>query len=257
MYRFVNDVLLNPLVILWIVSVMGLVRLWWVSSCTAKRPWGMTLLFTCLSVCSTPAAAWWARGSLEWRNAAPVIEVTADRTILVLGGYLRPPNRQRREAQLGWDTLNRCRHVLQLRETLPGTRLIVVSGGKVDGTLPGPTLAEAMREFFRLYGVPEEQIVLEAKSTNTYENALESARLLQQRGIQKVTLVTDALHLERARRCLEKQGLVVELAGCEYQAEEFPWEWTAFVPQPAGAGDVQRVVHEWVGILWYTWKGWL
>ena len=65
-------------------------------------------------------------------------------------------------------------------------RLILVSGGRVDPSTPGPTLAKVMHDFLLGQGVKEEDLLVEERSTTTYENAVLSDEMLSQRGVDKI-----------------------------------------------------------------------
>jgi uncharacterized SAM-binding protein YcdF (DUF218 family) len=58
--------------------------------------------------------------------------------------------------------------------------------------------AQDMAEFLKGIGCPEKALVLEGRSRNTYENAVESAAWLREHGKKKVLLVTSAFHMRRA-----------------------------------------------------------
>ena len=74
-------------------------------------------------------------------------------------------------------------------------RLIVVSGGKVDAGVPGPTLAQAMRDLLVGQGIKENDLLVEDQSRTTYENALLTAKILSRRGIRQIVLVTSAVDM--------------------------------------------------------------
>ena len=120
---------------------------------------------------------------------------------------------------------------------------------------PGPTCAEAMRDFLVDQGVAESDLLIEDQSRTTYENAVNTAKLLKARGIERVILVTDAVHMRRAHACFVAQGVDVLPSGCDYQATRFDWSVFTFIPRPGAARDVQRVAHEWIGIVWYRMHG--
>jgi len=132
---------------------------------------------------------------------------------------------------------------------------VLVSGGKVDPTTPGPTLAELMRDLLLELGVAEDDLILEDRSRNTYENALQSASLLREREIETVQLVADAVDLVRAELCFRKQGLKVVPSGCNYRATAWRWRLFGFLPSPGAAKCIERVTHEWLGIAWYRLRG--
>lgn len=66
--------------------------------------------------------------------------------------------------------------------------------------------------------IPSDNILIEYKSTNTYENALLSKRFLNQKGIQsnKLLLITSALHMRRAKKCFDKVDLKVTPISVDY-----------------------------------------
>ena len=78
--------------------------------------------------------------------------------------------------------------------------VIAVTGGQGNGeTIPEGV---AMARYLVEKGVPEEQVVVEQKSTSTEENLLFARQLLEQRGIgaeEPMAVVTNAFHCYRAR----------------------------------------------------------
>jgi uncharacterized SAM-binding protein YcdF (DUF218 family) len=91
----------------------------------------------------------------------------------------------------------------------------------------------------------------------THENAVESARLLRERGIRKVLLITDATHLWRAERCFLAQGIEVVPCGAYYRTIDFEWSEWKFLPNARAARNTSRVLHEWLGLIWYRLRGWI
>lgn len=78
--------------------------------------------------------------------------------------------------------------------------VIVVSGGQ-GGDEPS-TEAAAMAEYLTAHGVSEESLLLEERSTNTWENLCYSLELLTEQGYDVdsgVILVSNGFHLARAR----------------------------------------------------------
>ncbi len=67
-------------------------------------------------------------------------------------------------------------------------------------------IAETMAEFLIDHGISPADVIVEGHSTDTHENAVEVARILQQRGIRRVVVVSAAKHLPRAERCFRSQG---------------------------------------------------
>lgn len=84
----------------------------------------------------------------------------------------------------------------------PDTK-VIVSGGK-GGNEP---IAEAdgMREYLMRAGIGEERILVEDASSNTFENLVFSAGLLD-KGKDRVVIVTNNFHMFRALGIAKKQG---------------------------------------------------
>ncbi|HEV8031914.1 MAG TPA: YdcF family protein [Stellaceae bacterium] len=83
--------------------------------------------------------------------------------------------------------------------------LLVLSGGG-----SGPIAeADAMRDLALAAGVPEAALLSERASRNTVENAFHTARLLRERGMTRVILVSDRSHLPRAALLFRRAGLDV------------------------------------------------
>ena len=93
--------------------------------------------------------------------------------------------------------VRRLEKALEYHEENPDA-VIVVTGGQG----PGETIPEgvAMARWLAERGVPEEQIIVEDKSTSTEENLLFARRLLEERGIaasEPIVVVTNAFHCYR------------------------------------------------------------
>lgn len=84
--------------------------------------------------------------------------------------------------------------------------LIVVSGGV--GEHP-PSEASIMADILVEAGVPEWNILREAASLSTRHSAHHVAVLARERGILRITLVTDPLHCVRAASAFRAEGLEV------------------------------------------------
>jgi uncharacterized SAM-binding protein YcdF (DUF218 family) len=248
MYRFVSDYLLQPYFVLLVLAAAGALRRRRGES--RRRLLWVTVPVLLLALLSTPVVAFFALGTLEWSYPERSQRPQGAEAIVVLGGYVSPPNETRPEAMLGWNSLNRCLRAADLYEQGPRCP-VVVAGGDMDPDKPGPTVAEAMGEFLTRYGIPAEDMVLETTSESTYENALECRKLFESRSIRRVILVTDAIHLRRAEMCFRKQGIQVLPVGCLYAASQFEWSVSSFLPSPGAIIDLDRVLHEWLGIVYY------
>jgi uncharacterized SAM-binding protein YcdF (DUF218 family) len=112
-----------------------------------------------------------------------------------------------------------------------------------------------MKKWALRLGVPAAAIIEEARSRTTYENAVESSRLLRENA--SVLLVTSAYHLPRAVGLFTKQGLKVTPAPCGFYYGNHPSEnWMslgifALVPSPDAFDHVSKAIGEMIGMLVY------
>jgi uncharacterized SAM-binding protein YcdF (DUF218 family) len=169
--------------------------------------------------------------------------------LIVLGG-----GRRTHAPEYGVSTLNfrgaeRLRYGIWLaRETgLP----LGFSGGTGYGPATGPSEAEiaarmAEREFGRALRWQE------TESRDTRENALKTVALLQPQGIEKIVLVTDALHMRRAlanfQRATEGTRITVVAAPMGVRGEG-PLSGSAWLPSLQGFDLVWMALHESLGRL--------
>jgi uncharacterized SAM-binding protein YcdF (DUF218 family) len=246
--------LVRPQTILYALLALGLIALWRVRPPVPRRLLLLlTATFVLLSLLCMPVVVYFAVGSLEW-SYPPLRERPAADAIVVLSGYVKPPDDLHPEAELGVSTLYRCLRAADVYDQ--GTPCpVIVSGGHAHGPQRGPTPAQAMRVCLLKRGVAAHDISVEDRSRTTFENAQASAQMLRARGLSRVLLVTDALHLRRSELCFQKQGIHVIPCGCYYRATSVPLRPLDFVPDLAQFATLDLVVHEWLGLAWYWLQG--
>ena len=79
--------------------------------------------------------------------------------------------------------------------------VLILSGGTV--VFEGDewiTEAEMMRRYARIWGVPDEAVILEERSSSTIENAQFCQEICSSHGYHSILLVTSPYHSRRARR---------------------------------------------------------
>jgi len=123
------------------------------------------------------------------------------------------------------------------------------SGHYKEMVISGHDVAPVMRDFIAAYGVPQEAILVEDKSTSTRENALDVAELLRNDSRRKVLLTSD-YHMFRAARAFRKAGLEVTafpFPDAQKRANSIPERWTVFC----------MLVAETAKVLYYGARGWI
>ena len=98
----------------------------------------------------------------------------------------------------------RLDHALELYEGGVAST-IVVTGGKRDGDRC--TEAEAGADHLRAAGVPDGDLLLEVQGRNSWESLAAAARILRERDLTHVVLVTDGYHALRVRAIADELGL--------------------------------------------------
>lgn len=110
-------------------------------------------------------------------------------------------------------------------------------------------------------GIPETDILVETKSKNTYENAIESKKLLSNYPEMKsFLLVTSALHMRRSKAIFDKAGYTNldcfttdHYTGDKrgYKIDQY------FIPNGSTLTSWNNLIHEWLGYASYWMAGYL
>jgi uncharacterized SAM-binding protein YcdF (DUF218 family) len=177
----------------------------------------------------------------QWPSLAERADV-----IVVLGGG-------REQADPGWGAdqpslmaLERVRYAARLAKAsgLP----LLTSGGLHYGQPPSEAalMAEVLIED---YGLPVRW--QEGGSRTTWENAVYSAALLRQEGIQRVVLVTQAWHMPRARWCFEQAGLQVVSAPMGFLGVPHGRPAAGLMPESKALWQTGLLINEALGQLIY------
>lgn len=133
-------------------------------------------------------------------------------------------------------------------------RTIIISGG--SGAVlrrQARTEAEDLALLLQLAGVPRQALLLETRSRNTRENALNTKALLAQHPeIKSLVLVTSAFHERRALGCFRRVGLnpvVFPASYYSYDRQLTPTYW--LVPSDEAPRLWSILLHEMVGYAVY------
>jgi uncharacterized SAM-binding protein YcdF (DUF218 family) len=137
--------------------------------------------------------------------------------VIVLGGMVDvAASRASGATQLGGeiDRLLRAYELVRAGRA----RAVLVSAGLV-APVPGD-VPEADRLAAKLveWGIPAGQVVVEASSRNTRENAIESSRLAAAHGWKTILVVTSAAHMARALGCFRAVGLEPDALPVDFRA---------------------------------------
>jgi uncharacterized SAM-binding protein YcdF (DUF218 family) len=112
--------------------------------------------------------------------------------------------------------------------------------------------AEVMRDLALAHGVPAEAIVLETHAANTYENVVFARRILDRQGWERILLVSSPYHIRRALLTWHRTAPAVSVVPT-------PVPQSQFYSHGRGAtlDQIQGILHEYLAIALYWWRGWL
>lgn len=219
----------------------------------ARFGWVLTLAgITLLYACSIPAVSSRLVYSLESRYCRPQAAdpVSLD-VVVILGGGCRPSGGLRDLPEATEMTYSRVFNGVRIfRQS--GAHVLALCGGK--SIRSGETEAEIMKSIAVDLGVSQTGLLLETRSSNTMENAVELAKLLPPDREGRIGLVTSALHMRRAmnvfRKCFPER-IIVPLAANYYYtpAARHP---KSFIPSANALLLSTYAIHEYLGLFWYV-----
>jgi uncharacterized SAM-binding protein YcdF (DUF218 family) len=130
---------------------------------------------------------------------------------------------------------------------------IIVTGGHGSER---HTEATFMAEQLKSLGIPEERIVLEARSTNTHDHAIHVPPLLRERGIEQFVLVTSRQHIDRALKTFRAAGLEAIPSSPEVY-ETRAGLLDRFLPSTTALDVSELVFYDKLATIYYWFRGWL
>lgn len=168
--------------------------------------------------------------------------------VIVLGGIVDPgASDHSGELELG----EPVERILRAAELLKSgqARTALLSGGLLAPKPGAPSEAERLAVWLRAQGIDADRIVVEGRSRNTHENAVESARIVTARGWKKLLLVTSAWHAPRAVASFRAAGLEPDVLPVDHHATD--GSEAGFLPRAEALAESTDVLRELVGRVVY------
>jgi uncharacterized SAM-binding protein YcdF (DUF218 family) len=186
---------------------------------------------------------------LENRFPPPPTDLPAPTGIIVLGGGLEEAKSEARGQTILSEDGIRLIAALQLARRYPTARLIF-TGGAGNFLEQEPAEAIGVRKFWLDLGGPADRMTFEAKSRNTWENALFTRDLVKPQPDETWLLVTSAWHMPRAMGIFRRLGFQVTAYPVAYRTYGDDRDWL-----PVSASDristLDLAIREWIGLLAY------
>lgn len=161
--------------------------------------------------------------------------------IVVLAGSHILDQRLPITSQFSHDGLVRLIEGIRLHKTAPGTKLILSGGIGNDSVSDAELMADLAMEL----GIPENEIILEKKSTNTFEEALFIKPIVRD---EKFLLVTSALHMPRAMALFKELGMSPIPAPTAHLVKQKK-SADFFIPHPINLVRNELAIYELLGLI--------
>lgn len=135
--------------------------------------------------------------------------------IVILGGGKNnaAPEFDNQDTVNRW-TLQRLRYGAYLQQQT-GKPILVTGGAPFGGRPEADAMSKTLQRDFHA-----EDVWVEDQSKDTAENAIYSATILKEHGIQRIAIISQAWHLPRAIQLFEQQGLTAYPAPTGYTNED-------------------------------------
>ena len=205
---------------------------------------------------STPLFSDWLQRTLESRYPPSRVEAAPRAgAIVILGGSVGAPRPPRVYPDLSGAS-DRVWHAARLYKAGKAS-LIIASGGTLPWKDQQFREAPVMQRLLTSWGVPADSVLLESASANTYENAIHTADLIERRRIERVLLVTSALHMRRALATFRSAGVAAVPAATDYRVAGEETSLLDLFPSAGALDGSTAAIREYVGYIVYDWRGWI
>ncbi|NLF52723.1 MAG: YdcF family protein [Leptolinea sp.] len=224
------------------------------------------LAFLVLVICGNRWISYILARSLEWQYLPDSTATHSADAIVVLGGGTESALPPRSSVELN-SAGDRLIHAAEIYKS-GAAPVLLLSGGKIEWMESiEDSPASDMKDIIQKLGIPDQALILQPKSRNTYEDAVFSAEILKGKGAKRIILVTSAMHMPRSVALFKKQGLEVIPAPTDYTITEDGWTrvfspnletfLTNLLPNSSSLGLTTSVLKEYIGYVVYYLRGWL
>ena len=131
--------------------------------------------------------------------------------------------------------------------------MIIVTGGVTDPYLP-PSSIKGIPIILQGMGVPEKNIIIENRSTDTFQNGEKTKIIMDQKGLKSIILVSHDYHLFRLTSVFQKLGIKVYPFSANRRELEASTPWWKFFDWE-NFNRLRTIIHEYVGLINYKLSG--
>ena len=138
-------------------------------------------------------------------------------------------------------------------------RYLLITGGSGSIVQQDRKEATYLKQFAIRYGIPEEKIIIDDQSRNTFENARNTAVLMKDHNLTTALLITSAFHMPRAELCFIKQGLSCDTYPVDFlrpsPENDYSWSYQSLLPSSSKLERVKTIWKELLGRVAYAVNG--
>ncbi len=199
--------------------------------------------------------------SLEWKHLPPEELPEAD-AIVVLSGKFHPKEYPRKTVEIGGNG-DRLLYGGYLHKQGKAPLILVTGAGRPVSDQPNTSVSEDMATLLEMVGIAPDVIEIENQARNTFEHGIYCDPIFKRREIRSILLVTSAMHMPRALGVFQQLDITVTPAPTDfyYTVSPNPGPWYSkiwhFVPSWKGLAATTDALHEYQGLLYYRFRGWL
>ncbi|RAV98096.1 YdcF family protein [Pseudochryseolinea flava] len=210
------------------------------------------LLFFSNHFIANEMMAWWETEAVAFEDVKP------HKLGIVLTGSTIP-NRVPNDRVYFARGADRVTHTVQLyKKGLINT--ILISGGTGSLTNVDEPEADKFRSAMMMMGVDSAHIMIENRTRNTAESAIEVRKILDSLHYQPsdCLLITSAFHMRRSLACYRKAGLDLDTFSTDFYSHERNFYPSTFLFPSIDALVIwHKLVKEWVGLAAYWAAGYV
>ncbi|MFC1488282.1 YdcF family protein [Thermodesulfobacteriota bacterium] len=225
-----------------------------------RKKTGVALLFLSIGLLwasSTSVVSSYLTRSLEQQfHPVPIKQSGKADAIVVLGGGIGRMEPPATEIDLS-GSADRVLHGARLYRAGKAP-LVIASGGAIPWMGSKKPESTVMSRLLQEWGVPVSAIIVEPESRNTHQNAVNTKKILKVRGIDKVFLVTSAMHMQRALSTFKAAGINAIPSPTDYHSTaREKYTVLDFLPNAEALVGTTLAMKEYLGWLVYFLQGYI
>jgi len=208
------------------------------------------LWFWSMPVVADRAVAWLEH---DW-SYRPVDACTAADAIVVMGGAFSSGLGEWPYPDAGGN-IDRYWHAARLLHA-GCAPWVILSGGRNPARPDSLSEAQSGALFLIDLGVPKSALLLDNEARTTADNASNIARMLVERGLEEVLLVTSAVHMRRSLAAMQAAGVSAIPVPTDFSVTRQPaWSIRRLLPSAGALSRSTAAIHEIVGLWVYRVTG--